>query len=97
MKPIQNVTSFAPTRKTEGLATSRNRLAPLADTDSEQLFPAETLHSEEEVVSHSGVDDALGLYLKQMGSIPLLTREKGIGAGPAFGEHAQPVSPLGAV
>ncbi len=26
--------------------------------------------------SHAGADDALGLYLKQMGSIPLLSREK---------------------
>src|SRR5205823_6261047 len=31
---------------------------------------------EEAVSSHGGSDDALGLYLKQMGAIPLLNREK---------------------
>ena len=39
-------------------------------------FPHDT-HVEEEPASHAGgADDALGLYLKQMGAIPLLNREK---------------------
>jgi RNA polymerase primary sigma factor len=33
-------------------------------------------HDEETVYSQGGADDALGLYLKQMGAIPLLSREK---------------------
>jgi RNA polymerase primary sigma factor len=33
-------------------------------------------HDEEAVYSQGGADDALGLYLKQMGAIPLLSREK---------------------
>jgi RNA polymerase primary sigma factor len=38
---------------------------------------AETTHHEgESDYSHGGADDALGLYLKQMGAIPLLSREK---------------------
>src|SRR4051812_38982832 len=41
--------------------------------------PAEPGHehdAEAPYASHGGADDALGLYLKQMGSIPLLSREK---------------------
>ena len=38
-------------------------------------FPHESA-SEEETGSSGGADDALGLYLKQMGAIPLLNREK---------------------
>jgi RNA polymerase primary sigma factor len=37
---------------------------------------AEPVDEEESAPSHAGADDALGLYLKQMGSIPLLSREK---------------------
>jgi RNA polymerase primary sigma factor len=33
-------------------------------------------HDEETAYSQGGADDALGLYLKQMGAIPLLSREK---------------------
>jgi len=37
----------------------------------------ESAHHEEDVeYTHGGADDALGLYLKQMGAIPLLSREK---------------------
>jgi len=36
----------------------------------------EAVAEEEAVSSHGGSDDALGLYLKQMGAIPLLNREK---------------------
>jgi len=37
---------------------------------------AEQPDEEASTSSHTGADDALGLYLKQMGSIPLLSREK---------------------
>jgi RNA polymerase primary sigma factor len=38
---------------------------------------AESGHHEEDVeYTHGGADDALGLYLKQMGAIPLLSRER---------------------
>src|SRR5882724_1267573 len=33
-------------------------------------------HGEEVTYTQGGADDALGLYLKQMGAIPLLSREK---------------------
>ena len=33
-------------------------------------------HDEGVEYTHGGADDALGLYLKQMGAIPLLNREK---------------------
>src|SRR5688572_12411134 len=39
-------------------------------------FPQELAAEEETSGSSGGADDALGLYLKQMGAIPLLNREK---------------------
>src|SRR5581483_781894 len=39
-------------------------------------FGADTHDEAEPESSSGGADDALGLYLKQMGSIPLLSREK---------------------
>jgi RNA polymerase primary sigma factor len=39
-------------------------------------FGAESHDEAEPTSSHGGADDALGLYLKQMGSIPLLSRDK---------------------
>ncbi|MBI3823199.1 MAG: sigma-70 family RNA polymerase sigma factor [Planctomycetes bacterium] len=52
----------------------RNTLHPddLYDVD----FPAEAAHGDEPASHVGGADDALGLYLKQMGAIPLLNREK---------------------
>src|SRR5207249_326615 len=35
---------------------------------------AELTHSEQEELSSRGADDTLGLYLRQMGSIPMLKR-----------------------
>jgi len=37
---------------------------------------AESVGEDDVSSSHGGSDDALGLYLKQMGAIPLLNREK---------------------
>jgi RNA polymerase primary sigma factor len=50
-------------------------------SSSDDLYDADLPHEavvEEEAAatSHGGADDALGLYLKQMGAIPLLNREK---------------------
>jgi RNA polymerase primary sigma factor len=50
-------------------------------SSSEDLYDTDLPHEaviEEETAttSHGGADDALGLYLKQMGAIPLLNREK---------------------
>src|ERR1700680_2498984 len=55
-----------------------NRLASaVADVEPEALLAGDGMHAEEEEVAAStGVDDALGLYLKQMGSIPLLSRDR---------------------
>src|SRR5476649_1491845 len=39
-------------------------------------FPHDVITEEEAVPAGGGADDALGLYLKQMGAIPLLNREK---------------------
>src|SRR5579883_734330 len=49
-----------------------------AELMNDDLFEADLSHEApaEEEASHGGSDDALGLYLKQMGAIPLLNREK---------------------
>jgi RNA polymerase primary sigma factor len=56
----------------------RKRTAPEAEhLDHETEVHADTGHHEPEAeYSSGGADDALGLYLKQMGAIPLLSREK---------------------
>ena len=46
------------------------------EEESFQAEPIVQTAEENEAPSGSGADDALGLYLKQMGSIPLLNREK---------------------
>jgi RNA polymerase primary sigma factor len=51
---------------------SPNLFDDLIDAD----FPHEAAVEEETTGSSGGADDALGLYLKQMGAIPLLNREK---------------------
>lgn len=58
-------------------ATMKTPATTLADDLYDADLPVE--HSAEDEPSHSGgggADDALGLYLKQMGAIPLLNREK---------------------
>src|SRR5437588_6210277 len=63
---------------TEGDSMPRKR-AHTADSDlHEPEVHGEATHHEEGAVeyTHGGADDALGLYLKQMGAIPLLSREK---------------------
>jgi RNA polymerase primary sigma factor len=52
----------------------KKRAAMIADDLYDADFPHET--AEEATGSGGGADDALGLYLKQMGAIPLLNREK---------------------
>jgi RNA polymerase primary sigma factor len=50
-----------------------------ADDDLDAAEPREAVVEPEEAVaeeSHGGADDALGLYLRQMGAIPLLNREQ---------------------
>jgi RNA polymerase primary sigma factor len=55
---------------------ARGRLGTVSMPDIDAV-PADAPYLEEEAVSHAtGVDDALGLYLKQMGSIPLLSRDR---------------------
>ena len=46
------------------------------EEESFQAEPIAQTAEENEAPSGSGADDALGLYLKQMGSIPLLNKEK---------------------
>jgi len=50
----------------------------LAAVDDDAFEPEAAAQAAEEAepTSNSGADDALGLYLKQMGSIPLLNKEK---------------------
>jgi RNA polymerase primary sigma factor len=48
----------------------------IVDDDMPAEIVVEAAEEEESTPSHAGADDALGLYLKQMGSIPLLSREK---------------------
>jgi RNA polymerase primary sigma factor len=60
----------------EARAPAQTGTAPFAHVEHEGFSPADApAHEDEVVTSHGGgVDDALGLYLKQMGSIPLLSR-----------------------
>ncbi len=63
----------------EAQALMRLAGAPLRNAEPNHVRPSETSSSDEDQpAEHSGggVDDALGLYLKQMGSIPLLNRER---------------------
>src|SRR5690242_16864304 len=49
------------------------------DLDDDDYEPADAAPDAEEATeadSHGGADDALGLYLRQMGAIPLLNREQ---------------------
>src|SRR5262245_57782202 len=76
MKSAKNTFSFASPAGVETSAFSAaNRLAAYVDTmDADYVPVAETPAHED---SHQGgADDALGLYLKQMGAIPLLNRDK---------------------
>ena len=50
-------------------------LAPSADDDEPEVAPARAEPAQETEDSHAA-DDALGLYLRQMGAIPLLTRQQ---------------------
>jgi RNA polymerase primary sigma factor len=62
-----------------GSATPGQRAVSGGFAGDDDAFTAEVVaHAVEEAepVSNSGPDDALGLYLKQMGSIPLLNKEK---------------------
>ncbi len=53
------------------------RTPTISDDLLDADFPIDTHAAEEETTGSSGgADDALGLYLKQMGAIPLLNREK---------------------
>src|SRR5271169_2809486 len=61
----------------EGASMPRKRTRT-SDTElHEPELVSDSAHHDEEVeYTHGGADDALGLYLKQMGAIPLLSREK---------------------
>lgn len=60
-----------------GKSTMKKRSMQTSDDLYDADFPHDTI-VEEETTGHGGggADDALGLYLKQMGAIPLLNREK---------------------
>src|SRR5713226_1598081 len=65
------------------IAAEKREEAPMKKrftSTSDDLYDADSPHEavveEEAPSSHGGADDALGLYLKQMGAIPLLNREK---------------------
>ena len=62
--------------KTEA-GSMKQRSMSFSDDLHDVDFPLETVH-EDSTAGHGGggADDALGLYLKQMGAIPLLNREK---------------------
>jgi len=54
----------------------KKRVELIPDDFYEEETPPDIVH-EDEITGHGGgSDDALGLYLKQMGAIPLLNREK---------------------
>src|SRR5262249_49420899 len=54
----------------------KKRAAMISDELYDADIPHDVAVEEEAVASSGGADDALGLYLKQMGAIPLLNREK---------------------
>jgi RNA polymerase primary sigma factor len=76
----KNTFTLASMTKSADQAQVRNRLTAVNMTvaEADSLGSAEPSYMEEDVVvAHgTGVDDALGLYLKQMGSIPLLSRDR---------------------
>jgi RNA polymerase primary sigma factor len=79
MKQVtKNTFTLASMKKGPDKAQGYNRLpATVADVEPEVFLAGDAAHAEEEVlVTTTGVDDALGLYLKQMGSIPLLSRDR---------------------
>jgi len=54
-----------------------NRIETVTFAEEEhEVFPIPEVLEEEVAAPGTGVDDALGLYLKQMGSIPLLSRDR---------------------
>src|SRR5262245_21011420 len=75
MKSAKKTFSFASAAGEAGAFSDANRLAAYVDPSEIDYAPApETSVSDD---SHQGgADDALGLYLKQMGAIPLLNRDK---------------------
>ena len=81
MKQVtKNAFTLTSMKKGPDQLAGRNRLASdtFVDAAHAPFAQVEGLHLEEEVAAHNtgGVDDALGLYLKQMGSIPLLSRDR---------------------
>jgi RNA polymerase primary sigma factor len=69
-------TGQRPWSKEEHEEAPMKKQATIPEELIEPDFPHDAIH-EEEASSHAGgADDALGLYLKQMGAIPLLNREK---------------------
>ncbi len=81
MKQVaKNAFTLTSMKKGTDQTPGRNRLASdnFPEVSQASFAQAENLHLEEEVAAHNsgGVDDALGLYLKQMGSIPLLSRDR---------------------
>src|SRR5262249_7649094 len=74
MKPAKKTFSFA-SAGDSGAFSASNRLAGYVEPSDIDYTPAAETHAGED--SHQGgADDALGLYLKQMGAIPLLNRNK---------------------
>jgi RNA polymerase primary sigma factor len=78
MKQVtKNTFSLASMKKGPDQSQTHNRLAAAPFAEPEAFPHADALHLEEEAAAQgAGVDDALGLYLKQMGSIPLLSRDR---------------------
>src|SRR5437879_4354578 len=76
MKRTQHDVPRRAADKTEK-ATMKKRATPMADELYDAEFPHETVVGEDTATTGSGgADDALGLYLKQMGAIPLLVKSE---------------------
>lgn len=80
--PEEDREEFDPTEEAELTGHDDDELddeLDTADDDDTELEPAGTDEAEEPAADEdyaSGPDDALGLYLRQMGAIPLLDKEK---------------------
>src|SRR5215468_7222840 len=79
LKPVRRVTR-ADTRAVPRAprTPATDILEPIGGSEETQSLDGEPPHAAEEKDSDepTGPDDALGLYLRQMGAIPLLTRQQ---------------------
>jgi RNA polymerase primary sigma factor len=77
---VEEVTEAPETERRVPAASEASEPPLVEDLDADDYEPVDAVANEAEEAaegdSHGGADDALGLYLRQMGAIPLLNREQ---------------------